>query len=368
MTMKLTRTQKGFGIVEVMVAITLSLILILGVSNIFMGSKKSYKLNETSSRVQENGRFSMEFLGRELRQAGYLGCANPKTMKFNAMIDPSAYDSSILDLTSWQGQDAVQGFDNVTSGAVPTAISDLGLTVGTASGNIVAGTDVLILKGAGVCDGGEVVFTGLGNTYRYATTANIKIVDAASCGIDKGSPVMVTDCSNVDLFCVTNNPQSGGVDKDTLAHASNCNVGVKLEGRYGPGSEVFTLRSSVIYVAYNPRGGKSLYWSYLNTNSGGASSGVGLVAEELVEGVVDMQLTYGEDTDNNGVANYYDTAPNVDLKDVNVVRVSILTESLKDNVTQTPQKYTFNGTTVTPSDNKLRRVFTSTIALRNRLK
>ncbi len=367
MATDMSRTQTGFSIVEVMVAITISLVLILGVSNVYLGSKESYKLNSESSRVQENGRFAMEFISVDLRQTGYLGCANGSFMKFTSMIDPTKYSGVTPNVVDWNGSNSVQGYDNVTSGTIDSTLTNMGMVVGTADGNIVSGTDVLLLRGGSSCEGGEVDFTGKGSTFRYKTTANIKIKDAVSCGIEKYSPVMVTDCASVDVFCVSNNPQSGA-DLSTLAHASGCNTASKLEGTYGPGSEVLTLRTTVFYIGYNSRGGKSLFRLYLDTDSGGAASDIGMQREELVEGVIDMQLRYGDDTNGDGVANFYDTAGNVTMDDVNAIRLNILVESLNDNVTQTPQAYTFNGTAVTPTDNKLRRVFSSTIALRNRMK
>lgn len=367
--------QSGFGIIELMIAVTLSLILLAGISNIFLGSKKSYRLNEASSRVQENGRFAVEFLTKEMRQAGYLGCANPKTMKFNNIIKMGSglYDSSLSEFLTWDGQGGVQGFNDLT--VAPTELSNLGLSVGTNAGNIVAGTDAVILRGTTSCDGGELYFVGLGNTFRYAGTANLKIVDADACGIDKYSPVMVTDCATVDMFCVQNQPVSGGGGAfDTLTHAGACNTSNRLDGNYGPGSEVLTLRSSAIYIAYNNRGGTSLYWTALVPEPD-ASGDVTNVTEELVEGVVDMQLEYGEDSEfglvgnsEAGVANFYDISSDVSMNEVVSVRLHLLVESIEDNVTQTPQTYTFYGTTTTPADNKLRRVFVSTIALRNRLK
>ena len=47
------------------------------------------------------------------------------------------------------------------------------------------------------------------------------------------------------------------------------------------------------------------------------------------------------------------------------VRISLLLRTIEDGVTQSPQIYTFDGTSVTASDNFLRREYISVIALRN---
>ena len=46
---------------------------------------------------------------------------------------------------------------------------------------------------------------------------------------------------------------------------------------------------------------------------------------------------------------------------------SQLVRSVDDFVTEDPQTYTYNGATVTPADRRIRQVFGTTIALRNRI-
>jgi type IV pilus assembly protein PilW len=91
----------------------------------------------------------------------------------------------------------------------------------------------------------------------------------------------------------------------------------------------------------------------------------------LVPYIQDMQITYG--VDNNGnvppAASQYMTADAVttaNWPNVVSVRISLLVQSPEDNLVDAPQTYTFNGATTTPSDRRLRHVFTSTIGLRNR--
>ena len=90
--------------------------------------------------------------------------------------------------------------------------------------------------------------------------------------------------------------------------------------------------------------------------------------EELVEGVEDMQILYGLDSDGDQFPNQYFDADNVpDWGDVVAIRIMLLLRSLDDFVTEDPQTYAFNGAQVTPNDRRIRQVFTTTIALRNRI-
>jgi type IV pilus assembly protein PilW len=61
----------GFTLVEMMVAMTLGLLLMLVISQIFLGSKEAYNSIEEVSRLQENARFAIGQLGRVVRMAAY---------------------------------------------------------------------------------------------------------------------------------------------------------------------------------------------------------------------------------------------------------------------------------------------------------
>ncbi|RRW48097.1 hypothetical protein EGJ52_00385 [Pseudomonas luteola] len=64
--------QKGLSIVELLIALTLSLILLAGVIQVFLSTRQTYQTNEVISRMQENGRFALDFMTRSVRLGGYL--------------------------------------------------------------------------------------------------------------------------------------------------------------------------------------------------------------------------------------------------------------------------------------------------------
>lgn len=64
---------RGLSLVELMVAVTLGLVLCLGAVNLFMQSKVSYLQDEESARLQENGRFALRYLSHELGMSGFFG-------------------------------------------------------------------------------------------------------------------------------------------------------------------------------------------------------------------------------------------------------------------------------------------------------
>ncbi len=61
----------GFSLVELMVAMLISLILIGAAAATWLTSKKTYTLQEDLGRIQENARFALEFIKYDIRMAGY---------------------------------------------------------------------------------------------------------------------------------------------------------------------------------------------------------------------------------------------------------------------------------------------------------
>ena len=82
----------------------------------------------------------------------------------------------------------------------------------------------------------------------------------------------------------------------------------------------------------------------------------GTTTRELVEGIENMQILYGADTNIDSTPNYYVSAGTVGLSMAQVVsiRIALTVRTIDGNLTTT-------------GDGRIRRNFTSTIALRNRL-
>jgi type IV pilus assembly protein PilW len=77
--MKNKTYQTGMTLIEIMIALLIGAFLLGGVLQIFISSKQTYRMQENLSRLQENGRFAMEFLSRDIRMAGYWDCMAPST-------------------------------------------------------------------------------------------------------------------------------------------------------------------------------------------------------------------------------------------------------------------------------------------------
>lgn len=75
------RRIRGFTLVELMISVTIGLVLVAGLATVFASSSGGSKTNDRVSEMAFNGRYTMNVLKRELRQAGYRGYtwAEPNT-------------------------------------------------------------------------------------------------------------------------------------------------------------------------------------------------------------------------------------------------------------------------------------------------
>ena len=62
--------QRGFSLVELMVALLLGTLITAAAVQMFITNQRSFRLQQTMSEVQETGRFAAELISKELRMAG----------------------------------------------------------------------------------------------------------------------------------------------------------------------------------------------------------------------------------------------------------------------------------------------------------
>lgn len=93
----IVQSERGFSLVELMVAMVIGLIVVLVVGTLFMNSRQTYLAQDANSRLQENARYATELLGRQVRSAGYVAVnfsplsggnlfATPTSTKFSGTV------------------------------------------------------------------------------------------------------------------------------------------------------------------------------------------------------------------------------------------------------------------------------------------
>jgi type IV pilus assembly protein PilW len=340
--LSLNKVQSGMTLIEIMIAMLIGLFLLAGVMQIFTSSHQSYRMQENLSRMQENGRFAMDFLTRDIRMAGYQGCS---TESPNLLLDPKNPNPNPTPLTMAANDLEVTGKDNISN--------NWNAIFCGASNQCTAETDVFSAHYGNFCS----------NLTEDQTppNANVKIPASNRCDLKKYDILLISDCKSADIFIATSVSNGGG--KQTIAYANNQNTSPNLLKGYKEDAQLFKLNSYSYFIRQGVNGQPALW----RMNNAKQSSGVNPV--ELIEGIENMQILYGEDTNKDNTPDHYIPAETagLEMKKVVSVRVELLTVSPEDNLTLKPITYTFNQQEITATDKRLRHVFSSTIAIRNRL-
>lgn len=341
--------ESGLTLIELMVALAIGIFLAGAVGTLYLNTRGAFDYSNEVARIEENGRFALAALSRDIRMAGYNGCGTI-VPTYNVINPGSVYDAS-LDPTV-----AVVGLEGGQQ-TLPTYAA--------------AGTDVITLKGAG---GGDDVVIRSHNPSSAQFDTNIH-------SLQPGDVLMISDCSRATIFQMTgptnnNNNATNIVHNTGTGTPGNCtkflgnNCSSPSSYTYPPGSMITRLYTKQYFIGNSAAisGAKSLFVrEMIGTNAG--------TNQELLTGVENMQIAYGRDTDGDGTINDFVTANSItDWTQVRAVRVSLLVRSLKSNLAVGNQPYTYmvtSGSTAESSvtgDGTLRSVFTETVSIRNRNK
>lgn len=348
--------EKGLTLVELLVALAIGLVLLGGVYQVFVSSTTAYRKNEQFARLQENARFAMEILGRDLRTAGYTGCSNQTGTMVNTLNDTSfLFDFNI----------GLQGFDYVGPN-IPAGVDALdfspNLDAAIPLTDLVEDSDILTIRS--VATGNPILL----ETAMPDSSADLKVTDGTGTDlIDINDIVMVSDCRSSAIFQVTNYTQANGNvvhnagGTPTIGDPDYPGNATKNLGQPFPsGSEIVRLSTTTYLIRNNPAGVPALYSSRYNQ------------INELIEGIERMQLRYGVDTDNDLQVDSYVSAAGVgDWNQVIAVRIGLLVQGqINGKAALDTNTYDLDADGAAdydpPDERRMRRVFKSTFVLRNR--
>lgn len=121
----MNRRSRGFGLIELMIALVISLIVVLGVVQVFIAAKNTYVSQSAAAVMQEDARFALSKMVQEIRMVGMFGClatitdASSNNDFAASQITPIRWDNANRRLT-------LVTTDIGNSGGVPTwtVISD----------------------------------------------------------------------------------------------------------------------------------------------------------------------------------------------------------------------------------------------------
>lgn len=340
--------QWGLSLIELMIAITLGLVLMTGVVQVFLSSKVVFSTQQGMSRIQETGRLAVDFLARDIRMAAFYGCYRPKPGALNAELQNGDLVIEGLYGNFFEG---VRGYDSID--ALPGKVDDLGASLTPLEDKT---ANVLVLHTANAVGLPLSKANDNSGVYAYSPEA----LDSKGCvaGMCEDSAVVVSDCFKARVFQVAEAPSLAGTEV-YLKHNEGWGGGITPTENFTVG-EVSAMNTVVYFLAEGPTGTPSL-WQKTNADT----------ALELLEGVEHMQVTYA--TDDNTNYRLASALANTDWPKVISVRIELVVRSLENNVIETTQPYTFAGALVTPPDTAsgvkdryLRQVFNATVGVRSR--
>jgi prepilin-type N-terminal cleavage/methylation domain-containing protein len=314
--------QSGFTLIEMMVGLLIGLLVTAIIVATFTQSKGSYTQDEEIARMQENGRFVLTTLAREMSMAGFLG-----SMQINDTILAGSVttDSCSIGLgwstPSSEPMKIYSASDSVIAGCITTAPN--------------SGSSVLLVKHA---DG-------------------------------KNALGITSNLSGNRLFFATNG--RGGSFSITTASAA------KTAMSANPDTQYWEYEMNLYYVRDNSDGVPTLYRKQLDASSGSLVMGD---EEELVSGLVQVGVLFGKDTQGydtglesyttdtrDGVADSYSDSV-ASLSEVVSARLDVLMRSYNQDTRYTNDKtYTVGSTSVTSLLNTSyhARIFSTSVHLRN---
>ena len=363
-------SQLGLTMVELMVALVLSVFLAGGIIQIFVGNRVTFAFNDGLARIQENARLSLEQVAFTTRMAGHSGCLAEAGV-FNNLATPDNFRDDIT--SSIQGHEAngtsvgdtfAAGATDPTASttasdwtpALPAELSSATILGGTPG--VIPGSDVLVVRGAtGSTISLVAPFSDASQIY-VPTTHNFT----------PGEILVVADCQKSSIFQLT---AAGTVG--TAANLVHSNAGTFTPGNaaatwpttqdYGLSSEVSRLQTFAFYVGQGTNGRPSLYQMRLQPDGS-------FLREELAEGIDSMQIRYGVDNDSDNDIDAWLTANAVaDWTAVLSIEITLLARSGDEYGTEVDTAvYNLAGTQFNPvDDRRFRQVFSTTVGLRNRL-
>lgn len=335
------RLQRGFTLVELMIALVLGMVVVAAAGSIFMSNKRLYGSTETVGRIQENQRAAFELFARDVREAAGSPCAAtspPANMLqsgkngfwtqfgnglFGTEGGGTANDKVDLYMSN---EGDIEITDHTNPSAVLSVTNSTGIQVDDVL--LACNADVSIIFQATHLPSGEIQHNGGGATGNCGQEFQHKNPDLTKCS---GASAMYGYC-----FVIPAGKKPG----------PGCH-------RVGQGPAVVVRMSVVRWeVKDNKRGGTSLYRSVYYTDGSGIRATPASEAE-VAEGITAFQLKYQSE----GSAAYQD-APVADWKKVISVQLTLTTVGADGALT---------GQYVRGTDGqRLTRTLTNTVALRNR--
>jgi type IV pilus assembly protein PilW len=397
--MKTTTRQHGMSLVELLVGLILSVATLGMVIQVFINSKQQYVTQDSIARIQENARQAMQYMAEDIRMAGFYGAVQ-EYWQIEETTQPARQLGTIMnECFNYSGSTPYRWaapMIAINTTADPTAsppeVSNPPGIVGENNGaslfsgcilssNHVTNTDVVSLHYAD----NQTVANGsvLGN--RIYIRSNLQGGRIFQCGSNPsgcvGPSVFPTWLYGTGVNPTEPTPETA--NRPLVSHTYYVRPCLETDA-YGMcptnGSDnIPTLVRARLEYTNCGYGGSGGGGGSSSSGGGSMTGSACVVAEPIAEGVVDMQIRYGLDSDYDNYVDQYVDASDIDSGNINTVAAmrgwnNVLTVRIWLLIRSTAQEagYADANTTYTIADGSKDTVagyryqlFTTTVALRN---
>jgi type IV pilus assembly protein PilW len=315
-------TQRGLGLVELMIAMMLSLLLSIAVISVFTANSRSFQQDENVLRMQDDARHALRELAFELSMAGhYADLLIPGSVTPDDSLTLSS-DCGPIGTDDWMYQTVAAGtglalsvvaLDNATAADAAANFSCID------AGEFQEGTDIVAVKRV------AGVRTGVPANGRVYLRTN------GTVGLLFQEPVTSVPVIDIPM------PRADWEYRPSVFYVRN----------YAdmPGDGIPTLCRKTL---------------------GGATPG--MMTECLASGIENLQVEYGIDTSDDGDANVFLPDPTIGQMQTAVsARIFIQARTLEDDLRyQNDKTYTLsNAAPFVPGDGFHRRIDSTTVTIQN---
>jgi len=314
--------QAGFSVVELMIAMLLSMSLAGAIIAVFVNNSYSFKQDENVARMQDDARHALREIAFDLGMAGhYADLHIPSSVSYDGGLAIGT-DCGPAGQLNWMYQTteagtgnsmSIMAIDNATDAAVTAAHSCF------VGGELQAGTDVVAIKRVA---GAEANVLSANGAY-LRTNGTVGVLFS---GVAPTAPPVVIAPPRADW-------------------AFRPSIYYIRQFANAPGDNIPTLCR------------KSL-----------RGAGPSMTTECLATGIENLQVEYGIDTTENGQPNVYLTSPTLaQMQNVVAARIFLIgrTTDIDTRYTNTKTYSISNSPDFTPGDSFHRRVFSTSVSIQN---
>lgn len=269
----LRKSQNGVTLIELLIALALGVIVIIGVSQGLLSMTNSSRLQTNNSTLQENGDSALSYVAFKMRNALSTPCD-----RYSRYMNKDGLYFDNKNIADYEPNDSSFNED------LRKMVGGLGVKVENTSGTL-GNTDKITFIGTG-----QRLFTSADTDYA-STRVDVKGVFAYS-GTESDAVYVITDCKNMDIFQATPPTATPTTGTTTLTLNSN------IKRKYDAGAMVAPLDVAEIYVNNNKLYSKNFFTS----RPGGP----------LLDNVELIRMIFSVDEDGDGRADRYITAKQVD--------------------------------------------------------